>query len=69
MHTIWDYKYGPNISFWGIELKQTNEEIFISQKKYAIDILNKVKFEVCTTMLNLSIQLILDIILFMELNP
>jgi hypothetical protein len=37
--------------FLGIELKQTNEGIFISQKKYAADILKKFKMESCKPML------------------
>ena len=37
--------------FLGIEVKQTNEGIFISQKKYATDILKKFKMEACKPML------------------
>jgi hypothetical protein len=37
--------------FLGIDVKQTDEEIFISQKKYATDVLKKFKMESCKPML------------------
>ena len=37
--------------FLGIEVKQTDEGILISQKKYAVDVLKKLKMESCKPML------------------
>lgn len=39
-----------------IEVKQTNEEIFISQKKYAVDILQNFKIESCKPILTPMVE-------------
>lgn len=39
--------------FLSIEVKQTDKRIFISQNKYAGNILRKIKIEVCKPMLKL----------------
>lgn len=38
---------GPMSYFLGIKVKQMSEGIFISQEKYAVDVLKKFKMEAC----------------------